>query len=149
MLPNEIFLSHSSLDAEVSSSLAAVMRRHGLPVWHSQTEILGAQQWHDEIGEALKRCNWFVLILSPYSVKSTWVKNELIFALDHHRYKRKIVPLLYRNCKYERLSWTLPGFQIVDFRQSVDDGYRELLRVWGLVYKRKKAGARKALKKKR
>jgi TIR domain len=149
MLPKEVFLSHSSKDRLFASKVAKQIRGHGIPVWYSETNIVGAQQWHDEIGEALKRCNWFVLILSPYSVKSTWVKNELIFALDHHRYKRKIVPLLYRNRKYERLSWTLPGFQIVDFRQSVDDGYRELLRVWGLVYKRKRAGARKASKKKR
>ena len=149
MLPKEVFLSHSSKDRSFASKVAKQIRGHGIPVWYSETNIVGAQQWHDEIGEALKRCNWFVLILSPYSVKSTWVKNELIFALDHHRYKRKIVPLLYRNCKYERLSWTLPGFQIVDFRQSLDDGYRELLRVWGLVYKRKRAGAHKASKKKR
>src|SRR5260221_4303392 len=148
MLPKEVFLSHSSKDRSFASKVAKQIRGHGIPVWYSETNIVGAQQWHDEIGEALKRCNWFVLILSPYSVKSTWVKNELIFALDHHRYKRKIVPLLYRNCKYKRLSWTLPGFQIVDFRQSLDDGYRELLRVWGLVYKRKRAAARKASKKK-
>jgi hypothetical protein len=65
VLPQEIFLSHSSLDNQFASDLAAVIRRHGIPVWYSRTNILGAQQWQDEIGAALQRCDWFVVILSP------------------------------------------------------------------------------------
>jgi hypothetical protein len=143
-LPKEVFLSHSSRDRQFATEVTEVIRRHGIPVWYSQTNIIGAQEWHDEIGAALRRCNWFVLILSPSSLKSTWVKNELLFALNHHRYRNKIVPLLYKNCKYEKLSWTLSSFQIVDFRQSDADGYRELLRVWGLGYKAKRTSKSKA-----
>ena len=144
MPPKEIFLSHSSRDRDIATEVAEVLRRHGIPVWYSQTNIRGAQEWHDEIGAALRRCNWFVIILSPNVLKSTWAKNELLFALNHRRYRNKIVPLLYRNCKYERLSWTLSNFQMVDFSQSVEDGFRELLRVWGLGYKLKKSSKRKA-----
>lgn len=138
ILPKEVFLSHSSRDRQFASEVAEVIRRHGIPVWYSETNIVGAQEWHDEIGAALQRCNWFVVILSPNSMKSTWVKNELLFALNHHQYKNKIVPILHKNCKYEKLSWTLSNFQIVDFRQSDADGYRELLRVWGLGFKMKR-----------
>jgi hypothetical protein len=42
-----------------------------------KANIRGAQQWHDEIGTALKRCDWFLLVLSPQSVRSMWVKHEL------------------------------------------------------------------------
>ena len=70
MLPNEVFLSHSDVDRPFAASLVEVLRRHGVPVWYSPTDILGAQQWHDEIGAALRRCDWFVLILSPNSVNS-------------------------------------------------------------------------------
>jgi TIR domain len=110
--------------------MAEEMRRHGIPVWYSKTNIMGAQEWHDEIGAALQRCNWFVVILSPNALKSPWVKNELLFSLNHHRYRKKIVPVLYKKCRYERLSWTLANFQIVDFTGSLVDGYRELLRIW-------------------
>ena len=142
-LPKEAFLSHSSRDRQFATEVTEVIRRHGIPVWYSQTNIIGAQEWHDEIGAALRRCNWFVLILSPNSLKSAWVKHELLFALNHHQYRNKIVPLLYKSCKYEKLSWALSSFQIVDFRQSVADGYRELLRVWGLGYKVKRSSKSK------
>lgn len=96
MLPNEVFLSHSNLDQPFVTSIADLLRRHGIPVWHSQTNIVGAQQWHDEIGAALKRCDWFVLTLSPNSIRSRWVKREVLFALNDDRYADKIVPLLHR-----------------------------------------------------
>lgn len=111
------------------------MRFHGIPVWYSRTNILGAQQWHDEIGVALRRCDWFVLALSPRSVESIWVKREFLFALQQNRFVNKIAPLLYEPCSWEQFSWTLSSFQMVDFTQTFEQGCRDLLRVWGLGYK--------------
>jgi hypothetical protein len=82
MIPQEAFLSHSSKNREFVSHLANELRRHGVPVWYSETNILGAQQWHDEIGKALRRCDWFIIVLSPDAVDSMWVKRELIFTLQ-------------------------------------------------------------------
>jgi hypothetical protein len=135
MAPREVFLSHSSLDRHFADSIAEVVRRHGIPLWHSQTEILGAQQWHDEIGSALQRCDWLALVLSPNSIESMWVKRELLYALRQDRLENKIIPILYRPCAYERLSWTLSSFQIVDFTQDFAASCSDLLRVWGLGYR--------------
>jgi hypothetical protein len=63
MIPREVFLSHASADSGFADQLAAVLRGHGVPVWYCPTNIVGAQQWQDEIGAPLKRCHWFVLIL--------------------------------------------------------------------------------------
>lgn len=134
MLPKEVFLSHSKADQRLASRLAAAMRRHGVPVWYSRTNIVGAQQWHDEIGAALRRCDWFVLLLSPNSVNSVWVKRELLFTLQQKRFENRIVPVLNRRCDYEQLSWTLSSFQMVDFTKSFEEGCCNLLRVWGLGY---------------
>ena len=130
MPQREVFLSHASLARKFATELAEVLRRHGISVWYSKTHIRGAQQWHDAIGRALARCTWFVVILSPDAVDSMWVKNELLFALNQRRYRDRIAPVLYKKCKYEKLSWTLSSFQIVDFTESIEAGYRELLRVW-------------------
>ena len=117
------------------AELVSVRRRHGLPVWYSNTDILGAKQWHDEIGAALCRCDWFVLVLSPRSAESVWVKRELLFALQQDRFDNRIVPLLSQSCKYEELSWTLSAFQMIDFTQTFDAGCDALLRLWGLGYR--------------
>jgi hypothetical protein len=142
-LPREVFLSHSARDHRFADRLASVLRNTEVPVWYSGTSIVGAQQWHDEIGEALMRCDWFVVVLSPQSVKSRWVRLELGFALRDARYDRRIIPLLLRPCNYLTLSWTLGGIQFVDFASGFDDGCQNLLRVWGLGYKLERAGRRR------
>jgi TIR domain len=134
---DEIFFSHSSQDRPFVDRTVRVLRGYGLRVWHSSTSIVGAQQWHDEIGKALARCNWFVVVLSPQSVRSRWVKRELLYALENRRYDGRIIPILYRKCEVRKLSWTLTSFEMVDFRRSIEAAYVNLLEVWGLRYKRK------------
>jgi hypothetical protein len=130
----EIFFSHSSRDSTFVTRTVGVLRAHGLSVWYSSTNIVGAQQWHDEIGKALARCDWFVVALSPSSVKSLWVKRELLYALADARYDAHIVPVLYRPCNVRALSWTLPSFEMVDFTGDSAAACRSLLRVWGIDY---------------
>jgi hypothetical protein len=132
--PREAFLSHSSKDRAFVVRLNEVLHRHGIRTWYSETNLVGAQQWHDEIGLALKRCDWFLLVLSPNAVASVWVKRELVFALQQNRFANRIVPLLYKNCDYEELSWVLSSFQFVDFRDSFEEGCRDLLRLWKIPY---------------
>ena len=86
----------------------------------------------------VRRCTAAIgLCLSclQHAVESIWVKRELSFSLQQNRFEYKIIPLLYQPCAYERLSWTLSLFQMIDFTQSFEQGCRDLLRVWGLGYR--------------
>lgn len=132
--PAEAFLSHSSKNLAFASQLARVLSAHHVKTFFSKKHIHGAQQWHDEIGIALKRCDWFVVVLSPQSVVSQWVKHELIYALQANRYKGRIVPILYRPCDTDKLSWTPSGFQWIDFRKDFHQGCRDLLAIWKMTY---------------
>lgn len=134
MIPAEVFLSHASADASLADAVALTLRRHGVPVWYSRTNIVGARQWHDEIGAALHRCDWFVVLLSRRSVESVWVKRELVFALQQPRYENRITPVLMEDCDYSRLSWTLSAFQRIDFRTDANVGRTEMLRMWGIGF---------------
>jgi hypothetical protein len=126
----EVFLSHASQDRVKAQRLRDVLLAHDIPVWFSPHHIRGAQQWQDEIGAALARCGWFSLFLTPYAVKSMWVKRELNYALIEKRYQGRIIPLLHRKCDFRALSWTLPQFQVIDFTKEYGNACDELLRVW-------------------
>jgi len=119
-----VFLSHATPDKKCADKIAGVLRKHGVPVWYSRTHLRGAQQWQAEIGNALRRCDWFIVILSPAAVKSMWVKRELSYALIQPRYEDRIIPLLLRRCDYERLHWTLAGFQMVKLTGGFASGCR-------------------------
>ena len=134
MTPKEVFLSHSAENKAVASALAETLRNHGVPVWYSPTRIRGAQQWHDEIGKALRRCDWFLVLLSAASIRSKWVNWELSYALNHSQYDGHILPVRIEDCDPEQLSWTLGMFQIVEHNGKANDGYEEILKTWGLGF---------------
>lgn len=147
--PGEVFLSHSHRDRRFVDELIAVLHRHGIRYWYSPRHIVAARQWHDEIGRALKRCDWFVVVLSPHAVRSVWVQHELRYALNARRFRHRIVPALHKTCKFERLSWTLQGFQMANFTRGFAAGCRELLRSWGMKYTAAKKVRKKQVRKKR
>jgi hypothetical protein len=120
MPPLEVFLSHASADHVMAERLAVLLRGHGVPTFYSQSNLLGAQQWQDEILKALQRCDWFLVLLSPDAIASMWDK----------RFEDKIIPLRYRPCDLGMLGW-LEIFQMVDFQGDFDQGCRNLLRIWG------------------
>ena len=84
--------------------------------------------------QAETRVNTGKIPQTERSVASMWVKRELIFALQQNRFENRIVPLLWQACDFDRLSWVLPSFQIIDFQRTFEDGCRDLLRLWGLGY---------------
>lgn len=131
----KIFLSHAAADRQFVLRLIRVLDRHGIPYWYSSQHIRGAQEWHDEIGQALDECNWFLVVLTPVAVRSIWVKRELTFALNETRYRERIIPLLRKSCEYRKLSWTLPQFEFVNFTGDFDAGCQQLLRIWRVKYR--------------
>jgi hypothetical protein len=132
--PKEVFLSHDARDKVFTRKLAAELSRHGIPIWFSSENILGSQQWHDQIGAALRRRDWIVVVLSPNSVRSQWVKYELLYALNHSTLKDRLVPVLYKPCNADELSWVLRAIQIVDLQRNWGKGLQSLLRIWGVGY---------------
>jgi hypothetical protein len=126
----EVFLSHASQDHDAAGRLRSLLLAHRIPVWFSAHHIQGAQQWQDEIGAALARCRWFMILLTPHAVKSMWVKRELNYALSEKRYENRIVPLLLRPCDFRALSWTLPQIQLIDLTGDFWPAFEKLLAVW-------------------
>src|SRR5438552_3078570 len=125
--PRGVFLSHASADRPLADAVVRTLRAHGIAVWYSTTDLRGAQQWHDEIGRALQRSDWFVVLLSPAAVRSPWVKREVMYALSAVEFVDRIVPVMVRRCKLETLSWTLNSLQRVDCTRSFRAGCRDLL----------------------
>jgi len=129
--PAELFVSYAHEDHAFGARLTKALRRHGVETWFAPVRLLAANQWHDEIGKALRRCDWMIVLLSPAAVRSFWVKQELLYAVGNPRYRNRITPLVWKRCNAARLSWTLPAFQAVSFvRRPFDDAMQELLAAW-------------------
>jgi hypothetical protein len=134
MLPREVFLSHSTENRAIAEQIADSLRRHGVPIFYAPENILGAQQWQNEILAALNRCDWFLVLVSRAAVQSMWVNRETAYALAEPRFNNRIVPLLLEECDLGNLAW-LKILQMIDFRAEPQDACRRLLQVWGVGMK--------------
>lgn len=96
-----IFLSHNSDDKEFVRRLADDLCRAGVTVWVDEAEIRIGDSIIGKIGEGIHGCNYLGVVLSPSSVASPWVMEELRTAL-HYQVAMKgktVLPLLYKHCE--------------------------------------------------
>ena len=66
-----------------------------------------------------------------------WVKHEVIYALQASRYRGRIIPVLYKQCDKDALSWTLSAIEWIDFREDFDEACKQLFQIWQLGYRSK------------
>lgn len=92
----ELFISYAREDSDFALKLSTDLRAAGAKIWLDQLDIRGGDSWDDAIEDALKRCDSFLVILSPASVSSYNVKDEIAVALDENK---SILPVLYTSCE--------------------------------------------------
>jgi acyl carrier protein len=122
-----IFLSYSRADQEFALKLGQDLRSAGVDIWIDQLDITAGMRWDQTIENALETCGRFMLVLSPESVGSFNVMDELAFALEEGK---EVIPILYRPCK---IPFRLRRIQYIDFTAEYDASLVELLKILGKV----------------
>jgi formylglycine-generating enzyme required for sulfatase activity len=115
------FISYSRADSGFALRLAKDLRSAGYDVWLDQLDIPTGARWDDAIEIALETCTTFMIILSPASMQSQNVKDEIGFAIDAGK---NILPL---KLKPGDIPLRLRRFQYVDFSgQSYEKSLNEI-----------------------
>lgn len=119
------FISYSRINKEFATKLTKGLRAAGYPVWFDQLDIPTGARWDDEVEKALRECSIFMVILTPSSIASENVKDEIGYAIDHGK---RILPVLLEDCD---VPLRLRRFQYVDFTaKNFEEGFasaKELL----------------------
>src|ERR1039458_8165781 len=119
----KVFLSHSSQDKPFVRDLADFLEREGdIEAWLDEREIAPGQNIVSRIEEGLD-ADFILLILSPDSVDSPWVKQEWTdsFWEQANYRKTKLLGVLYRDCRIPRL---LRNKKYFDLRTNRPAGFR-------------------------
>lgn len=117
-----IFFSYARVDSEFVLKLAKDLRSAGMNIWVDQLDIQAGDRWDRAVEEALKGCPSLLVVLSPTSVASQNVMDEVSFGLEQNK---KIVPVCYRNCD---IPFRLKRLQRIDFTVDYHDAFARLLR---------------------
>jgi hypothetical protein len=113
--PRQVFLSYASDDRQTAHRLAEALRALSLDVWSD--ESLGpGENWAEQMAKALEQSNAMVVLLTPKSVESKWVRRDVEYALSSPRFERRLVPVVIGTGSpawLDKAPWVLKKFEMV------------------------------------
>jgi hypothetical protein len=112
------FICYARRDGDFVLDLAARLKQGGCPVWLDQWNIEPGQDWDQTIDAALAGCAAFLIVLSPYSVRSPEVRGELRSALNRGK---RVLPILLRPCDVPRQLQTTQHLDLTDLPELTDE----------------------------
>lgn len=93
----EIFISHSSADDPFVAELRKELEDLHIPVWVDSRKLPGGSKLRPEIEKAIEDAEHFLVVLSPNTVNSPWVRREIEKALEVEKSRAdgyRVIPLL-------------------------------------------------------
>ncbi len=123
---SKVFFSYSRADSEFVLRLAKDLRSQGIDLWIDQLDIAAGDRWDKSVEDALEAAPSLLVVLSPASVESHNVMDEVSLAFDE---RKKIVPVLARACT---IPFRLRRLQNIDFTVDYDRGLEAVVKALSL-----------------
>ena len=120
-VPNAVFLSYASEDAEAAERIATALRDAGVEVWFDKSELRGGDAWDRQIRDQIHDCRLFIPVISVNSERRDegYFRREWRLAVeragDMHEKRAFLVPVVIDGTsergaavpeKFHQLQWT-------------------------------------------
>jgi len=105
---SRIFLSHSHKDNDWCSAFVDELKRYGVDVWYDKQSLYVGAKWLQTIETELEGRDTFLVVLTPNSWASDWVRDEIALALAQHK---RIVSILHQTTQ---VSGFITTYQMLD-----------------------------------
>lgn len=93
-----------------------------MEVWDDTREIFFGDNWAQMTSQALEESEAMVVVLTPESVESKWIKWNIGFALGNISYKNRLIPVLVgdpNKFSPESIPWVFKHLKVINLP---DDG---------------------------
>jgi uncharacterized protein YjbI with pentapeptide repeats len=97
------FISYSTKDQAFADRLYADLQNKGVRCWFAPHDVQGGRKLHEQIDEAIRLYDKLLLILSPHSMESEWVKTEIAKARKREVCDKRRVLFPIRLAPFETL----------------------------------------------
>jgi len=117
-------MSYSRKDEEMMREIAKFLRAQGIKVWVDNEKLIpGTPIWEEAIEKGIKSASAIIVILSPDSKSSEWVRREISMADQN---QKRVFPVLVRGDENSSITLRLINRQFVDIRTNQDRGLQSL-----------------------
>ena len=107
----KVFISAAASDAPRVREIAERLTAAGVDTWNPATMALPGANVAADMGRALERADAIVVLVSPASMKSAWVRREIQFALGQEKFEDRLIPVLIRRTPSGEIPWILRDLQ--------------------------------------
>lgn len=97
------FISYSTKNQDFADRLYADLQAKGVRCWFAPHDVKGGRKLHEQIDEAIRLHDKLLLILSPESMNSEWVKTEIAKARKREVRDNCRVLFPVRLCSFDAL----------------------------------------------
>jgi TIR domain len=120
---SDIFISYSREDSPFVEALMLALIEYGWSVWADKSGMAEGRPFDEQIEDAIVESTVTLVIWSPSSVKSRWVRAEAAFALG----RDKLLPVIIRSADPPLQFLHIHGADLTDWSQESDDAvFRKL-----------------------
>ena len=91
-----VFISYAHSDLAVARQVAAQLEDAGNKVWFADDAVFPGENLMLEVGKALEKSDAMVVLISPESMKSDWVRQDIKFALSAPQYRGRLIPVIVK-----------------------------------------------------
>lgn len=98
------FISYSTKDQDFADRLHADLQNKGVRCWFAPHDVQSGKKLHEQIDDAIRIHERLLLILSPNSIHSEWVKTEIRKAHKRERAENKRVLFPVHITSFETLN---------------------------------------------
>jgi hypothetical protein len=118
----KVFISYSRKDIDFVRKLAGDLETAGYDVWWDITDLQGGDDWVNTIPQAISSSQYVIVVLTPASIESEWVRKEYTQALS---LRKKIIPLMLIPSS---VPFALNTLNFVNFASGeYEDNFKKLL----------------------
>jgi tetratricopeptide (TPR) repeat protein/CHAT domain-containing protein len=97
-MSDKIFISHATADDAVVGRLRELFEGAGLPVWVDSRTLRGGDKLKEADKKGVEKARSVLVVLSPSTVNSSWVRDEVKWALEIAKQRDKggyrVIPIL-------------------------------------------------------
>ena len=114
-----VFISYSQTDAKWAEVLRSGLADAGFAVSDPVGDMCAGENLHLEVGKALARADAMVVVLSPDSAASPFVRSEIEYALSSPQFRDRLIPVLVKPT--EDIPWILRKQQFIRATKNMDE----------------------------
>jgi formylglycine-generating enzyme required for sulfatase activity len=121
----DAFVSYKKEDFEAASRVVAALRENGLSVWWDEG-LTSKSAWDAEIERVIAEAATVVVLWTPRSVTSDWVRTEAHYGLNHG----KLIPVMLETCTIPIAFMLRQTLNLCDWRGERDHHQWRKLLAW-------------------